>query len=109
MEILSRYFQGSTPHAFGIQPGVMSNPHLWDEARSARDLEGRLVGLLNGQGVPLAMGWIGKVNDKKAQVVVDAPLGSQAGVAHLRLGRARWTKDTLDREPAPVHGAEDRP
>jgi polynucleotide 5'-hydroxyl-kinase GRC3/NOL9 len=109
LEVLSRYFEGATPHAFGIHPAVMSNPHLWEDARSARDLEGRLVGLLNGQGATLAMGWIRAADDKRGQVVVDAPLRSQAGVAHLRLGRARWTKDTLDGEPATVNGAEDGP
>jgi len=108
-EILSRYFEGARAHAFRIHPSAMSNPHLWEEARSARDLEGRLVGLLNGQGVTLAMGWIRVMDDKGGRMVVDAPLRSQAGVVHLRLGRAKWTKDALDREPSPVNGAANGP
>jgi polynucleotide 5'-kinase involved in rRNA processing len=109
LEILSRYFQGSTPHAFRIHPALMANPHLWEEARSARDLEGRLVGFLDGQGATLAMGWIRDVDDELCEVMVDAPLRSLAEVAHLRLGRARWTKDAPDRESAPVHAADDGP
>jgi len=107
LQILSRYFQAATTHTLGIHAAVMSNPHLWEEARSARDLECRLIGLLNGQGATLAMGWIRAVDEKNGRMVVDAPLRSQAEVTHLRLGSARWTNDSSDREPPPVHRKED--
>jgi polynucleotide 5'-kinase involved in rRNA processing len=107
LKTLSRYFQGSTAHVFEIRPDRMLNPHIWEEALSARDLQGRLVGLLEGQGDTLAMGWIEAVDDIRGQMVVDAPLESWSEVTYLRLGRARWTKDALDREPALVHSAED--